>query len=93
MAEDLQYDLPDSQIVDRAQRERRTVVTFDQDFGRLLAFAGAVSPSVVILRLEDQTKSVRLSILDSRAGIIPPGLTRTSEMLRPWESWYRRARP
>ncbi len=55
VAEDGLFDVPDLQIVERARHEGGTIVTYDQDFGRLLALAGAAKPSVIILRLEDQT--------------------------------------
>ncbi len=49
------HKLPDSQILDKARHEGRTVVAFDLDFGDLLAAGGQTGPSVVILRLADQT--------------------------------------
>jgi predicted nuclease of predicted toxin-antitoxin system len=55
VAEIHEFALPDSAIVERARREGRTIVTFDQDFGRLLAMEGASTPSAIILRLENQT--------------------------------------
>ena len=40
----------DSTIIDLAAKESRTVVTLDQDFPRILALAGALRPSVVLVR-------------------------------------------
>ena len=47
--------LPDADILDKARNEDRTVIAFDLDFGDLLAAGGQSGPSVVILRLGDQT--------------------------------------
>lgn len=47
--------LPDCGIAAEAARERRVVLTFDLDFGDILASAGSVTPSVVIFRLRNQT--------------------------------------
>jgi len=49
------HTLPDSQILDKARNEGRTVIAFDLDFGDLLAAGGETGPSVVILGLADQT--------------------------------------
>jgi predicted nuclease of predicted toxin-antitoxin system len=49
------YKLPDSQILDKARIEGQTVIAFDLDFGDLLAAGGQTRPSVVILRVADQT--------------------------------------
>lgn len=47
--------LPDDRILDLAQHEQRIVLTFDLDFGDLLALGTHSFPSVVIFRLQDQT--------------------------------------
>jgi predicted nuclease of predicted toxin-antitoxin system len=47
--------LPDPDIVAKALAERRVVLTFDLDFGDILAIAGSEGPSVVIFRLRNQT--------------------------------------
>lgn len=47
--------LPDDQILELALRENRIVLTFDLDFGDLLAAGGHRLPSVIIFRLHDQT--------------------------------------
>jgi len=49
------HRLPDGQILDKARREGRIVIAFDLDFGDLLAAGGHHAPSVVILRLANQT--------------------------------------
>jgi len=69
--------LPDVQIVAKAVAESRIVLTFDLDFGDILAVARTSTPSVVILRLRNQTlrQSIRGSFVwpptarrDSRKG-------------------------
>ena len=40
----------DQEILDLARREARCVVTFDHDFGSLLAHSGATAPSVIFIR-------------------------------------------
>ena len=49
------HKLPDAQILDKARDELRAVIAFDLDFGDLRAAGGQNGPSVVILRLVDQT--------------------------------------
>ena len=47
--------LPDPDIVTKAAQEQRVVLTFDLDFGDILAVARAKTPSVIIFRLRNQT--------------------------------------
>jgi predicted nuclease of predicted toxin-antitoxin system len=47
--------LPDPDIVSKALAESRIVLTFDLDFGDILALARNEAPSVVIFRLRNQT--------------------------------------
>lgn len=47
--------LNDSSILGKAREEGRTVLTFDLDFGELLAIAGSRLPSVILFRLRDAT--------------------------------------
>jgi len=42
----------DEEILERARREARTVVTLDTDFHALLALSNATAPSVVPVRVE-----------------------------------------
>ena len=44
--------MPDSEIMAKASREERIVLTFDLDFGDLLAASAEVLPSVIIFRLK-----------------------------------------
>lgn len=45
----------DSEIVQRARQDGRVILTFDLDFGEILALGVADSPSVIIFRLSDET--------------------------------------
>lgn len=47
--------LPDASILERAHAEGRIILTFDLDFGDLLALGYHRSPSVIIFRLMNQT--------------------------------------
>ena len=47
--------LPDPDIVAKAVAESRIVLTFDLDFGDILAIARSEAPSVIIFRLRNQT--------------------------------------
>jgi predicted nuclease of predicted toxin-antitoxin system len=47
----------DAEIVRRARQEGRIVLTFDLDFGEILALGVADTPSVVIFRLSDETSA------------------------------------
>ena len=47
--------LADAEIVSKALKEQRTVLTFDLDFGSILAASQSTQPSVVIFRLRNQT--------------------------------------
>ena len=49
------HRLPDNHILGKARREQRIVLTFDLDFGDLLAAGGAATPSVILFRLRNQT--------------------------------------
>jgi predicted nuclease of predicted toxin-antitoxin system len=49
------HRLLDSQILEKGRQEGRVVLTFDLDFGELLAAGLHDSPSVIIFRLHDAT--------------------------------------
>lgn len=46
--------LPDPDIVSKAAQEQRVVLTFDLDFGDILAVAHTEAPSVIIFRLRNR---------------------------------------
>lgn len=45
---------PDAEVVERARSESSVVVTFDLDFGDILALGVLDKPSVIICRLSDE---------------------------------------
>ena len=49
--------MEDAHILDKARSEGRIVLTFDLDFGDLLAASGEKLPSVIVFRLRNQTPS------------------------------------
>ena len=46
---------PDNAVLQRARTDGRIVLTFDLDFGDLLAAGGQTLPSVIVFRLQDET--------------------------------------
>jgi predicted nuclease of predicted toxin-antitoxin system len=46
-------DMPDEDIVRKAQTERRIILTHDLDFGRIVSLSRAHVPSVITFRLGD----------------------------------------
>ena len=50
--------LPDPDILEKARREGRVVLTFDLDFGDLLATGLETFPSAIIFRLSNETPTV-----------------------------------
>lgn len=49
------HTLPDDEILLKASAENRIVLTFDLDFGELLAVSGNNTPSVILFRMRNQT--------------------------------------
>lgn len=47
--------LPDDRILEKAVREQRVILTFDLDFGDLLAAGGNTVPSVILFRMRNHT--------------------------------------
>jgi predicted nuclease of predicted toxin-antitoxin system len=47
------HRLPDADILVKAAREERVVLTFDLDFGELLALSGERTVSVILFRLRN----------------------------------------
>ena len=45
--------LPDGDVFAKARSEKRTVVTFDLDFGEIVALTGSRLPSVLVFRLRN----------------------------------------
>ena len=64
-------------IVQRARVEGRVVLTFDLDFGEILALGVADTPSVIIFRLTDETSAAvnarLLVVLSERSADLEQG--------------------
>lgn len=57
--------LSDKLVLQKAQDEHRILLTFDLDFGNLMAAGGHALPSVVLFLLDDQTPAfVRTKLLE-----------------------------
>jgi predicted nuclease of predicted toxin-antitoxin system len=69
--------LLDPAILEKARQEERLVLTFDLDFGELLATGVHALPSVILLRMRDQTPSSvtarLLEVLSERRGELIAG--------------------
>ena len=70
---------PDQEIIAEARRQGATLISFDQDFGAILAVSGVVSPSLVNLRVTDVdvdelanaiATAIRLTETDLSAGAV-----------------------
>lgn len=53
----------DAQIMDRAERDQRVVVSADTDFGELLAVSNQSRPSVVLLRRQGNRRALEVADL------------------------------
>jgi predicted nuclease of predicted toxin-antitoxin system len=49
------HTMPDDQILAKAIREQRVILTCDLDFGEILAAGGGSVPSVILFRTRNQT--------------------------------------
>jgi predicted nuclease of predicted toxin-antitoxin system len=47
--------LPDKEIFDKAINEGRIILTFDLDFGEIVAFSGGKQVSIILFRLRNTT--------------------------------------
>ena len=78
--------LPDIDILRKAMADRRIVVTFDLDFGDLMAASGGALPSVITCRLADATPEFvtrrLLDVLQERAMDLEAGAMITVEDTR-----------
>lgn len=58
LAEQKLERLPDSEIITKAKQENRTILTFDLDFGDLLAASQEPLPSTIIFRVKQTQPQV-----------------------------------
>jgi predicted nuclease of predicted toxin-antitoxin system len=75
--------LEDAAALEKARGEDRILLTFDLDYGDLLAASGQRLPSVIIFRLRDQTPAVvtprLLEVLSQQAAPLSAGVIITVE--------------
>ncbi len=55
---------PDSDIASACQREFRALITLDLDFSNIRTYPPSLYPGLLILRLEDQSRSSVLRVLE-----------------------------
>lgn len=53
----------DAEVMERAAREKRVLVTTDTDFGTILALSGGAEPSVILLRGVGDSVDERLAAI------------------------------
>ncbi|MFN8443407.1 MAG: DUF5615 family PIN-like protein [Caldilineaceae bacterium] len=63
----------DTAIIEEARKSQEVIITFDLDFGHLLAFSGESTPSVIIFRTRNTDLSGMLSrLVDSWSELSEP---------------------
>jgi predicted nuclease of predicted toxin-antitoxin system len=60
----------DADILSRAKQDRRTIVTADLDYPRLLALARASEPSLILFRSGDWTEADVVARMDHVLGVL-----------------------
>ena len=60
---DLDPRLPDSEILARAVREQRLMITMDKDFGELVYRSGQPHAGVLLLRLEEARSRQKVAVV------------------------------
>ncbi len=59
------YSLPDNEIFDKAIKENRIILTFDLDFGEIVALSKSRQISVILFRLRNTTTHFVIKRLDT----------------------------
>ncbi len=59
------FSLPDNEIFDRAINESRIILTFDLDFGEIVALSKSRKVSVILFRLRNTTTPFVIKRLDT----------------------------
>ena len=62
-AGDLNWSMPDLELLSLAHREERIIVTMDTDFGELVYHSGQPHAGVLLLRMPGVTRSERVQIV------------------------------
>jgi len=77
----------DLMIMDLASTEARVVVSADTDFGDLLARTNAGSPSVLLLRRQDQRRAAQVAeLLMLNLPMVAGCVDRTNDEQRRWRN-------
>jgi len=66
--------IPDSEILEIARQSAEVIITHDLDFGKLLAFSGNNTPSVILFRIHHISPLVFYSKLNDLWDTIAPSL-------------------
>jgi predicted nuclease of predicted toxin-antitoxin system len=74
---------PDTEIIARAVSEKRTVITADLDYPRLLALSGATAPSLVLFRGADWADNI---VIERMNDILRSLSAKTSSKVFWWSS-------
>ena len=67
--------ISDKEILEIASASNEVVITHDTDFGQLLAFSGASSPSVVLFRIHHIRPKIFFDLIVQNWGQIEPHLS------------------
>ncbi len=78
------HQASDAEIVNKAVEESRAIITCDLDFGAIVSASGDVFPSVIILRLENETpanvnRRLKQVIADSLQDLIKGAIVSVEE--------------
>lgn len=82
---------PDDEILNRAIKERRVVITADLDYPRLLAFARSNEPGLILFRGGDYSEAEAIERLSKMLQLILPEDIPNSIIVI--EKWRIRRRP
>lgn len=66
--------MPDELVLQKAKNENRIILTFDLDFAALIAVSNASAPSVIILRLKNQTPDNQINKINHVLAKAPASL-------------------
>ncbi|MFQ5963833.1 MAG: DUF5615 family PIN-like protein [Candidatus Scalinduaceae bacterium] len=80
------HKITDIEIIEKARKEDRVILTCDLDFGDLMAASGGICPSVIIFRLESEVpENVNkrlMSVLDESFDALEKGAVISVEETR-----------